>query len=139
MNILTRRSTSRSALTSLQPSIRSCRSESSNCMSGWPRKIEHRRHWPSSELQRSVKAKGVMVVAKQNFYWSASFAECEKELSKHADGDGGNRKQVHRLVKAFHERFWKKETKHLTSYMIKVNLTKLILSKTCLEKVFLIC
>jgi len=85
----------------------------------WPRKAWWT-PWPSLPLQRSVKAKGVMMVAKQNFYWSASFVECEKELSKHADEDGGNRKQVHRLMKIFNDRFWKKQTKQLTSYMIKV-------------------
>jgi len=85
----------------------------------WPREA-HWPPWPSLQLQRAVKAKGVMAVAKQNFFWSASFAECEKELSKHADEDGGNRKQVHRLMKSFHQRFWGKETKQLDSYMLKV-------------------
>jgi len=82
--------------------------------------------WPQPGLQRSVKAKGVMLVAKQNFFWSVSFAECEKELSKHADEDGGNRKQVHRLIKMFYDRFWKKETKQLNSYMLKVNSTRVV-------------
>jgi len=62
-----------------------------------------------------------MLVAKQNFFWLTSFVECEKELSKHADEDGGNRKQVHRLMKMFRQRFWGKETKSLSSYMLKVS------------------
>lgn len=84
----------------------------------WPREASWT-PWPSLKLQRAVKAKGVMMVAKQNFFWCASFAECEKELSKHADEDGGLRKQVHRLIKSFNDRFWSKQTKHLSSYMIK--------------------
>ena len=65
-------------------------------------------------------------MAKQNFFWSVSFAECEKELSKHADEDGGNRKQVHRLIKMFYDRFWSKETKQLNSYMLKVSSTRVV-------------
>jgi len=62
-----------------------------------------------------------MLVAKQNFFWSISFVECEKELSKHADEDGGIRKTVHRLMKIFHARFWSKHANcQLSSYMIKV-------------------
>jgi len=55
------------------------------------------------------------MVGKQNFFWKISFAECEKELSMHADEDGGIRKRVHRLVKTFYERFWRKQTKDLNS------------------------
>ena len=79
--------------------------------------------WPSAELRRAVKDKRVIMVAKQNFYWMMSFVECEKELSKHADEDGGVRKQVHKLLKMFHKRFWKTEKSQLNSYMIKVRST----------------
>ena len=86
----------------------------------WPREVS-RAFWPSKELQHAVKEKGVMMVARQNFFWSASFVECEKELSKRADEDGGIRKTVHRLMKIFHDRFWSKHENHqLSSYMIKV-------------------
>jgi len=82
----------------------------------WPRQ-----DWPSKELCRDVKQKGVMLVAKQNFFWMISFVECEKELCKRADEDGGLRKTVHRLMKIVHARFWKKPgNQELNSYMLKV-------------------
>jgi len=84
----------------------------------WPRQ-----DWPSQKLCRAVKQKGVMLVAKQNFYWMISFVECEKELSKRADEDGGIRKMVHRLMKIVHARFWKKPNQELNSYMLKVRFT----------------
>ena len=86
----------------------------------WPREATWT-PWPSVELQLAVKAKGIMMVAKQNFFWLTSFVECEKELSKHADADGGNRKQVHRLMKMFNDRFWRKQTNSLNTYMLKVS------------------
>jgi len=46
----------------------------------WPREVS-RAFWPSTKIQRTVKEKGVMMVAKQNFYWHTNFVECEKELS----------------------------------------------------------
>ena len=87
----------------------------------WPRKA-----WPSKELQRAIKKKGVMLVAKQNFFWSASFVECEKELSTHADEDGGIRMTVHKMMKIFNDRFWRKQTKQLDSYMLKVKSVHII-------------
>jgi len=64
-----------------------------------------------------------MLVAKQNFYWRISFAECEKELSTHADEDGGCRKKVHCIVKSFCKNFWcQEDNPALSSYMVKVSL-----------------
>ena len=82
----------------------------------WPRK-----GWPPKDLQRAVKEKRILLVARQNFFWSASYSECERELSKRADEDGGIRKMVHKLMKVFHDRFWRKHDNHqLSSYMVKV-------------------
>ena len=82
----------------------------------WPRQA-----WPSKALELAVKEKGVLLVAKQNFFWSISFVECEKELSKRADEDGGIRKTVHRLMKIFHAQFWSKHMNpQLNSYLLKV-------------------
>ena len=92
----------------------------------WPRKA-----WPSKELQRAIKKKGVMLVAKQNFFWSASFVECEKELSTHADEDGGIRMTVHKMMKIFNDRFWRKQTKQLDSYMLKVKSVHINIQLIC--------
>ena len=87
----------------------------------WPRNPRSDTSWPSKQRIDEVKKKGIMLVAKQNFYWRISFAECEKELSHHADEDGGCRKMVHRIVKSFHREYWCKEANPaLSSYMVKV-------------------
>ena len=92
----------------------------------WPRKA-----WPSKELQRAVKKTGAMLVAKQNFFWSASFVECEKELRTHADEDGGIRTTVYELMKIFNYRFWRKQTKQLDSYMLKVRSMHIHIQLIC--------
>ena len=54
--------------------------------------------WPSQGKIDKILQIGICHVAKKKFYWLLSFAQCEKELMKEIDADGGCRKAVHRIM-----------------------------------------
>ena len=84
---------------------------------GWPRKSTE---WPSKELIKTINSKGVDLVAKQNFFWTISFAECEKAISHLADrDDSGCRKKVHKIIKKKFSTSWNRGTA-VSLYVVKV-------------------
>jgi len=77
--------------------------------------------WPSRAKINEINSKGINLVAKQNFFWQVSFAECEKTLVHDMDADGGIRKKVHRIIKSLYKEICKSsEHPELSSYMLKV-------------------
>jgi len=57
-------------------------------------------NWPSAAKISEIKETGINVVAKKDFEWQVSFAECEKKLIHRMDADGCIRKKVHRIMKS---------------------------------------
>jgi hypothetical protein len=88
----------------------------------WPRQAT--RNWLSSDKIQSIKAKGVNLVAKKNYYWLVSYAENEKEIVEGMDQDGSCRKKCHRIMKGLNEDCWFITVPHrkspLSSYHLKV-------------------
>ncbi|OWF38396.1 Protein mab-21-like 3 [Mizuhopecten yessoensis] len=84
----------------------------------WPRpNID----WPSKQKRSAIKKIGVNDIAKEPFYWTLSFAACEKELLDGIDIEGTCRKKSQRIMKRLKDDVWcppglKSE---LTSYHLK--------------------
>ena len=103
----------------MAPAILTC---SPMSIFGWPSRSHNITGWPSPEVINDVTKRGYDLVAKHNFFWTASFAVCEKMVSRHADQkDGGCRKKVHKIMKKKFATTWK-TGKAVSQYVIKVRL-----------------
>ncbi|OWF38399.1 Protein mab-21-like 3 [Mizuhopecten yessoensis] len=69
----------------------------------WPRPLAK---WPSSEKISCIKDVGIHEVAKSPFYWTLSFAACEKELVEGIDENGTCRRKSLRVLKTLKENIW---------------------------------
>ena len=85
---------------------------------GWP---EKHLPWLNDDVIYSITSKGLNLVAKQNFYWTISFAEMEKELCRQIKESSGCRKKVHRIMKVLFKSQWRHGSS-LSSYELKVGL-----------------
>jgi len=85
---------------------------------GFPR---YDKQWPPRDKITAIKHLGINGIAKQPFYWTLSFAVCEKELLDGIDADGGCRKKCQRIMKKLREDVWcpKGMKQELTSYHLK--------------------
>ncbi|XP_033735596.1 protein mab-21-like 3 [Pecten maximus] len=86
----------------------------------WPMPIQDR-EWPSDQKISCIKDIGIHVVAKAPFYWTLSFAACEKELLESIDENGTCRRKCLRILKTLKEKTWCNHNarKGLTSYHLK--------------------
>ena len=85
----------------------------------WP----HNNRWPRTKKQvTKVLDCHINLVPKKNYTFDISYNEMEKQLSKFADSDDGNRKMCHRLLKSFNEIFWSEDSENpfIASYRLKV-------------------
>ncbi|XP_060068440.1 protein mab-21-like 3 [Ylistrum balloti] len=84
----------------------------------WPRVSSE---WPSNQKISCIKNIGIHEVAKAPFYWTLSFAACEKELLEGVDENGTCRRKCLRILKTLKENMWCKPgvKKGLTSYHLK--------------------
>lgn len=84
----------------------------------WPRL---KSQWPVSDKVTSIKEVGVNEIAKDPFYWTSSFAACEKELLEGIDKTGTCRRKCLRIMKSLRENIWCRAEikKGLTSYHLK--------------------
>ncbi|XP_063447832.1 protein mab-21-like 3 [Mytilus trossulus] len=81
---------------------------------GWPRPTSQ---WPSEKKVEKLRSIGVNDIAKDAFYWTYSFASCEKELLEGIDTKETCRKKSQKIMKKLKES-WCPEgiRKGLTSY-----------------------
>lgn len=88
-------------------------------MTDWPRRETK---WPPEDKIKVIKAAEISAVAKKDFTWTLSFAECERELIINMDANEGVRTKCHMIMKSVREEFWcpygMKQV--LTSYDLKV-------------------
>ncbi|XP_060068409.1 protein mab-21-like 3 [Ylistrum balloti] len=84
----------------------------------WPRPNSQ---WPSQEKRMIIKKIGANEIAKEPFYWTLSFAACEKELLEGIDIHGTCRKKSQRIMKRLKEDVWcpPDMKNELTSYHLK--------------------
>ncbi|XP_033735598.1 protein mab-21-like 3 [Pecten maximus] len=77
--------------------------------------------WPSGDKISCIKDIGIHEVAKAPFYWTLSFAACEKELLESIDENGTCRRKCLRILKTLKEKIWCTDNarKGLTSYHLK--------------------
>ncbi|OWF38395.1 Protein mab-21-like 3 [Mizuhopecten yessoensis] len=84
----------------------------------WPRSNST---WPSQQKRSAIRKVGVNEIAKEPFYWTLSFAACEKELLDGIDIKGTCRKKSQRIMKRLKEDVWcpPGSKSELTSYHLK--------------------
>ncbi|OWF38397.1 protein mab-21-like 3 [Mizuhopecten yessoensis] len=84
----------------------------------WPRPNSD---WPSKQKRSTIKKIGVNDIAKEPFYWTYSFAACEKELLDGIDIKGTCRKKSQRIMKRLKDDVWCSPgmKSELTSYHLK--------------------
>lgn len=83
----------------------------------WPRPEAQ---WPSDEKEEKLKSIGLNNIAKDPFYWTYSYASCEKELLDGIDANGTCRKKSQRIMKKLKESWCPEGMKQdLTSYHLK--------------------
>ncbi|XP_033733572.1 protein mab-21-like 3 [Pecten maximus] len=84
----------------------------------WPRPNSQ---WPSRQKKSTIAKIGVNEIAKAPFYWTLSFAACEKELLEGLDIGGTCRKKSQRIMKRLKDEVWCPPglKKVLTSYHLK--------------------
>ncbi|XP_071177925.1 protein mab-21-like 3 [Mytilus edulis] len=84
---------------------------------GWPRPESQ---WPLKKKVDEIKEMGFNNIAKHKFYWTYSFASCEKKLLEGIDNNDDNptcRKMSEKIVKKLKEEWCPKSMKQeLTSY-----------------------